>query len=156
MADFANWVCAAAPALPFTSQRFLEAYQINRAESVFVTLESSALGSAIQSLVAEDPWEGTYTQLLDHLNSKVAEATKKSKAWPKNARALSGGLRKIGPVLRADGITISELAKDSNGHLRIALNSSALGPGNYQFTIEGLTWKGDAEPDSWITIGIQR
>jgi len=51
---------------------------------------------------------------------------------------------------------ISELAKDSNGHLRIALNSSALGPGNYQFTIEGLTWRGDVEPDSWITIGIQR
>ena len=51
---------------------------------------------------------------------------------------------------------ISELAKDSNGHLRIALNSSALGPGNYQFTIEGLTWRGDAEPDSWITVGIQR
>lgn len=51
---------------------------------------------------------------------------------------------------------ISELAKDSNGHLRIALNSTALGPGNYQLTIEGLTWRGDAEPDSWITIGIQR
>jgi hypothetical protein len=51
---------------------------------------------------------------------------------------------------------ISDLAKDSNGHLRIALNSSALGPGNYQLTIEGLTWRGDAEPDSWITIGIQR
>jgi len=51
---------------------------------------------------------------------------------------------------------ISELGKDSNGHLRIALNSSALGPGNYQLTIEGLTWRGDVEPDSWITIGIQR
>jgi hypothetical protein len=51
---------------------------------------------------------------------------------------------------------ISDLAKDSNGHLRIALNSSALGPGTYQLTIEGLTWRGDAEPDSWITIGIQR
>ncbi|HVW71132.1 MAG TPA: hypothetical protein VHB68_19285 [Steroidobacteraceae bacterium] len=51
---------------------------------------------------------------------------------------------------------ISELGKDSNGHLRIALNSSALGPGNYQLTIEGLNWRGDAEPDSWITIGIQR
>jgi hypothetical protein len=51
---------------------------------------------------------------------------------------------------------ISELGKDSNGHLRIALNSSALGPGNYQLTIEGITWRGDVEPDSWITIGIQR
>ena len=50
---------------------------------------------------------------------------------------------------------INNLAKDSNGHLRIALNSSALGPGNYQFTIEGLNWRGEPEPDSWITIGVQ-
>jgi hypothetical protein len=50
---------------------------------------------------------------------------------------------------------INDLAKDSNGHLRIALNTSALGPGNYQFTIEGLTWRGDPEPDSWVTIGVQ-
>jgi hypothetical protein len=51
---------------------------------------------------------------------------------------------------------ITNLAKDTNGHLRIALNSSALGPGNYQLTIEGLNWHGDPEPDSWITIGVQR
>jgi hypothetical protein len=51
---------------------------------------------------------------------------------------------------------IHNLVKDSNGHLRIALNSSALGPGNYQLTIEGLSWRGDPEPDSWVTIGIQR
>lgn len=51
---------------------------------------------------------------------------------------------------------LHNLVKDSNGHLRLALNSSALGPGNYQFTIEGLSWRGDPEPDSWITIGIQR
>jgi hypothetical protein len=51
---------------------------------------------------------------------------------------------------------INNLAKDSNGHLRIALNSSALGPGNYQLTLEGLDWRGDPQPDSWITIGIQR
>jgi len=51
---------------------------------------------------------------------------------------------------------IHNLVKDSNGHLRLALNSSALGPGNYQLTIEGLSWRGDPEPDSWVTIGIQR
>jgi len=51
---------------------------------------------------------------------------------------------------------LHNLVKDSNGHLRIALNSSALGPGNYQLTIEGLSWRGDPEPDSWITLGIQR
>ena len=51
---------------------------------------------------------------------------------------------------------ISNLDKDSNGHLRIALNSSALGPGNYQLTLEGLDWRGQPQPDSWVTIGIQR
>lgn len=51
---------------------------------------------------------------------------------------------------------INNLTKDSNGHLRIALNSSALGPGIYQLTIEGLTWRGEPEPDSWVSIGIQR
>ena len=49
---------------------------------------------------------------------------------------------------------ITNLDKDSNGNLRIALNSSALGPGAYQFTIEGITWRGEPQPDSWITIGI--
>jgi hypothetical protein len=51
---------------------------------------------------------------------------------------------------------IHNLLKDSNGHLRLALNSSALGPGNYQLTIEGLNWRGEPEPDSWITIGVQK
>ncbi len=51
---------------------------------------------------------------------------------------------------------INNLDKDSNGHLRIALNSSALGPGNYQLTLEGLDWRGQPQPDSWVTIGIQR
>jgi hypothetical protein len=51
---------------------------------------------------------------------------------------------------------LHNLVKDSNGHLRITLNSTALGPGNYQLTIEGMSWRGDPEPDSWVTIGIQR
>ena len=51
---------------------------------------------------------------------------------------------------------LHNLTKDSNGHLRIALNSSAFGPGNYQMTIEGLTWRGEAVPDAWVTIGVAR
>ena len=50
---------------------------------------------------------------------------------------------------------INNVGKDSNGHLRIALNTSALGPGNYLLTLEGLDWRGAPQPDSWLTIGIQ-
>jgi hypothetical protein len=49
---------------------------------------------------------------------------------------------------------LHNLYKDSNGHVRIALNSSALGPGNYQFSIDGLTWKGEPVPDAWVTVGV--
>ena len=58
--------------------------------------------------------------------------------------------------IRAASAILHNLVKDSNGHLRIALNSSALGPGNYQFTIEGLTWRGETVPDAWVTIGIAK
>lgn len=50
---------------------------------------------------------------------------------------------------------LHNIMKDSNGQVHLSLNSSALGPGNYQFTLDGLTWRGDPEPDAWITIGIQ-
>jgi hypothetical protein len=49
---------------------------------------------------------------------------------------------------------ISNLQKDSNGHLRLALNSSALGPGEYQLTIEGLDWRGAAQADAWASFTI--
>ena len=50
---------------------------------------------------------------------------------------------------------IHNILKDSNGQLRIAFNNSTFGPGIYQFAIDGLTWRGDPEPDSWLTIAIQ-
>ena len=52
-------------------------------------------------------------------------------------------------------MVLHNVQKDSNGHVRIAFNSSALGPGNYQFSIEGLTWKGDPVPEAWVTLGVQ-
>lgn len=45
--------------------------------------------------------------------------------------------------------------RDSNGTVRLALNSSALGPGDYQITLEGLTLYGDVIPQAWTTVGIR-
>ena len=50
---------------------------------------------------------------------------------------------------------LNNLIKDSNGELGFALNTSALGAGNYQLTIEGLDWRGDPQPDSWAAITIR-
>jgi len=46
------------------------------------------------------------------------------------------------------------LLRDSNGDLHLALNSSAFGPGIYQFAIEGLDLHGDAVAQAWTTIAI--
>jgi hypothetical protein len=46
--------------------------------------------------------------------------------------------------------------RDSSGQVHIGLNTSALGPGSYQFTLEGLNWRGEPTPQAWITIGIAR
>jgi hypothetical protein len=49
---------------------------------------------------------------------------------------------------------LHNLQRDSNGQVRIALNSSALGPGDYQLTIEGVTLRGEAVPQAWAMITI--
>jgi hypothetical protein len=49
---------------------------------------------------------------------------------------------------------LHNVQRDSNGNVRLALNSSALGPGDYQFTLEGLTWRGEPVPQAWITLSI--
>ncbi|HWW21010.1 MAG TPA: hypothetical protein VNZ06_09420 [Steroidobacteraceae bacterium] len=46
------------------------------------------------------------------------------------------------------------LKRDSNGVLHLELNSSALGPGDYQLTIEGLDRWGNPIPQAWATISI--
>jgi hypothetical protein len=49
---------------------------------------------------------------------------------------------------------LHDIQRDSSGSVRIELNSSALGPGDYQFTIEGLTWRGEPVPQAWANIGF--
>jgi hypothetical protein len=49
---------------------------------------------------------------------------------------------------------VHNLVRDSNGALRLALNSSALGPGDYQISIDGVSWRGDPVPQAWSRISI--
>jgi len=49
---------------------------------------------------------------------------------------------------------LHNLQKDSNGNLHLVLNSSALGPGDYALTIEGLTWSGQPVAQAWATVSI--
>ncbi|MGH9693134.1 MAG: hypothetical protein ACRD5Z_03245 [Bryobacteraceae bacterium] len=49
---------------------------------------------------------------------------------------------------------VNYMLRDSNGDLRLSLNTTALGPGAYQFAIEALTLHSDAVAQAWVTVGI--
>lgn len=51
---------------------------------------------------------------------------------------------------------LHNVARDSNGDVRLGLNSSALGPGDYAVTLDGLTWRREPVAQAWTTLSIQR
>jgi hypothetical protein len=57
---------------------------------------------------------------------------------------------------RARAGTIHNLVRDSNGILRLTLNTSGLHPGDYQVAIEGVTMRGALVPVAWFTVRVTR
>ena len=51
---------------------------------------------------------------------------------------------------------ITNIERDSNGHVRIALNSSALGPGDYDVKVEGLDLRRGSETQAWTRFAVRR
>jgi len=51
---------------------------------------------------------------------------------------------------------LGNVYRDSNGHVRIALNSSALGPGEYDMNFEGLDWRGNPNAQAWTRFAVTR
>lgn len=51
---------------------------------------------------------------------------------------------------------LHNLGRDSNGHVRVALNSSALGPGDYAVQIEGLDLRRGSEAQGWARFRVSR
>jgi hypothetical protein len=122
MADFATWVVAAEPALPWKTGTFLEAYTRNRASVVEHSLEGDPVAVAVRSLMErQETWEGTPTELLNKLTDVAGELMSRSKAWPKAANSLSNRLRRAATFLRASGIEI-ERAKSGPRLISIRMN----------------------------------
>lgn len=61
----------------------------------------------------------------------------------------------VSSVTEGHVMQIRRIARDSNGEVRLNLNSSAFGPGEYDLEIEGVTWRGDTVPIGWIRLGMK-
>jgi hypothetical protein len=52
-------------------------------------------------------------------------------------------------------LQVRRITRDSNRELRLALNSSAFGPGEYMLKIDGYTWQGQAEEVGWVRLDLR-
>lgn len=108
MADFAAWVVAAEPALPWEPGAFMRAYLGNRDDAVQVALESDVVATAVREFADETTsFGGTATELLNLLEQRVTEKVRTSRSWPKAPQVLSNRLRRAAPALRQLGIDVS-------------------------------------------------
>lgn len=111
MADFAEWVTAAEPALGWSPGAFMEAYTGHLEASNELALEASPVAGKLQEFMSDHPeWTGTATELLETLIGKVEERRRQQwerlNIWPTSAKALSNTLRRLAPNLRAIGIEV--------------------------------------------------
>jgi hypothetical protein len=51
-------------------------------------------------------------------------------------------------------VVLERLVPDSNRDLRVGLNSSALGPGEYRLRVQGYTWRGQRVDIGWIRLQV--
>jgi hypothetical protein len=61
-------------------------------------------------------------------------------------------------VDKSDGVRVMQikrLTRDSNKELRMSLNSSAFGPGNYLVRIDAFNWRGQTEEYGWLMLGLE-
>ncbi len=125
MADFARWVTAAEPALGWPQGAFLEAYQANRQEAVETALDGNALACAILALATDaGPWRGTAAELSRHLRTRYPALTETAEAFPRAPAALGSELRRVAPLLRAKGITLTHHREGKDRQRVIYINQA--------------------------------
>ena len=52
-------------------------------------------------------------------------------------------------------LDLQRVAPDSNRELRVTLNSSALGPGEYRIRLQGYTWRGQRVDAGWVRLLVK-
>jgi hypothetical protein len=126
MADFAEWIVAAEPALPWPTGAFLADYEGNRETANELALEASAVGPAVIALMAEQRrWQGSAGQLLAALEKDWR--TPHRQDWPRTPKGLANSLRRLAPALRRMGIDINfDRAAGGNRERIIRLEQTGL------------------------------
>jgi hypothetical protein len=108
MADFAAGGEAIGRALGWPPGTFLADYEANRREASAAQIEDSLIATAL----LHDPhrfhaWNGSPANLHSELTAVIGRRAAASARWPKSPRWFNDELRRIAPVLRMHGISIT-------------------------------------------------
>ena len=125
MADFAKWVVAAEPALPWERGRFMAEYERNRFELIEVAIESDPISLSIMEMMDrldDKVWTGTPTGLLKELASYVPNNGASKKGWPQAPNIFTNRLRRVQTFLRAKGVDV-EHSKSGNRSITLKMRS---------------------------------
>ena len=110
MADFAKWITAAEPALPWEKGRFMHEYEKNRHGMIDLAIEYDPVSLAVLEMMsrkdAATEWKGTPTNLLKTLENYVPDNVPKKKDWPHAPNIFSRRLLRVQGFLREKGIEI--------------------------------------------------
>ena len=106
MADFAIWVSAAEPALPWPPGEILRAYERNRADAITIVLDNDPVASAIIKMAEKYcSWRGTATALYTKLTPNGGYSSRAG--WPLTVSAFSQRLRRLAAALRHVGVDVT-------------------------------------------------
>lgn len=122
MADFAKWITAAEPALGWPDGSFLHAYGRNRQHTQAAALDGNPLAEAILALLAaQGPWQGTATDLLRALRQTAPSLATDPDSFPRYPNKLTNALRRVQPLLRGRGVTVTQDRESGTGQRVIRL-----------------------------------
>jgi hypothetical protein len=127
MADFATWATAAEAGLGLPTGAVMAAYQGNRAAVNQTALEASPIAALVIALVREQGvWSGTATDLLQAVEGRADDWTRRAKGWPRTAHGMAGALRRSAPNMRKAGMRI-EFSR-ATGHDRQRVITMSMAP----------------------------
>jgi len=108
MADFALLATAAEPALGCQPGQFLKVYEDNRVATISLSLEMSPIPDRLIDYLdrTQGLFEGTAQTLLTNLEQVDGDWLLSPPHWPKRPQDFSNQLRRLEPVLQAQGIDI--------------------------------------------------
>jgi len=128
LADFIEFVEAAAPALGWDAGAFASAFEASRRNVDAVAIESLPIGPVLLAFLDqrlgkhEEPWEGTASALLHELVILADAETTRDRDWPKRGNRLSNQLRQLAPNLRQLGVSVEWDRSGPAGTRKITLS----------------------------------